>query len=74
MKKNIIISVLAILVFVFITFFIFGITQQIASEMERDVARAEAIESQAEAERQRFFAEGQRVRADSLQQQLDKCK
>jgi len=74
MKKNTIIIVLAILVFVFFVFFIFGVTQQIAAESERDMARTEAIESQAEAGRQRDFAEGQRIKADSLQQLLDKCK
>ena len=40
----------------------------------KDEARVEAIASLAKAERQRFFAEEQRVRSDSLQQQLDKCK
>jgi len=81
MKKNTIIIVLAILVFVFFVFFIFGVTQQIAAESERDAAeeqremvRVEAINYQQEANLQRGFAERQRLRADSLQQLLDKCK
>jgi len=81
MKKNIVIIVLAALV---VMFGLYAFAQKVKADQSAEEAikqhelaenvKAEAVAAQYEAERQRHFAEGQRVRADSLQQQLDKCK
>ncbi len=54
-----------------------AIKQQGIAEQQRAIVeeiKALAIAAQIEAERQMELVEGQRLRADSLQQQLDECK
>ena len=88
MKKNIIIIILAALGIIF-GLYAFAqkvksdqnteeaIKQHEIAEAQRAIAekiKALAVAAQIEAERQMELVEGQRLRADSLQQQLDKCK
>ena len=88
MKKNIVIIVLAVLGNVFglygfaqkvksDQFAAEAIKQHQIAEQQRAIVeeiKALAIAAQIEAERQMELVEGQRLRADSLQQQLDECK
>ena len=81
MKKNIVIIILAALG---IVFGLYAFAQRVKSDQNAEEAikqqqiieelKVLAVDAQIEAERQRELVEGQRFRADSLQQQLDKCK
>jgi len=88
MKKNTIIIILAALGIVF-GLYAFAqkvkadqnteeaIKQHEIAEQQRAIVekiKVLAVDAQIEAERRMELVEGQRLRADSLQQQLDKCK
>jgi len=81
MKKNIVSIILAgiaIIEFMFLLQYKARADQATTEATEqynlKEEARVEAIELRSEAQRQMIISEIMRVRGDSLQQQLDKCK